>query len=145
MLKRMKPNKAPGPDQICSRLLKAYCSPLAGLFCHLFNRSLSEHSVPSLWKSSIICPVAKKSNPTCNNDYRPVALTTRKALKGLFFPSFRRKSVCMLTHFSSTNPGITYIKYSNETVIMFTTNSQGQLQSVMDIFAEWCRQNCLGC
>lgn len=43
----------------------------------------------------------------------------------------------------STNPGITYIKYCDDTVIMDTTNSQVQLQSEMDIFAEWCRRNCL--
>lgn len=47
-MKRMRPNKAPGPDQICGQLLKACCSQLAGVFCHLFNCSLSEHSIPSL-------------------------------------------------------------------------------------------------
>ena len=76
VLRRTRPNKAPGPDQICGRLLKACSNQLAGVYCHLFNRSLAEHSIPSVWKSSIICPVPKKSNPTCDNDYRPVALTS---------------------------------------------------------------------
>lgn len=75
-LRQIKPNKAPGLDYICGRLLKVCCSRLAGVFRFLFNRSLAEHSIPSIWKSSIICPVAKKSNPSTNNDYRPVALTS---------------------------------------------------------------------
>lgn len=45
-------------------------------FYHLFNCSLSQHSNPSLWKSPIICPVAKKSYPTCDNDYGPAAPTS---------------------------------------------------------------------
>ena len=253
MLKRMKPNKAPGPDWICERLLKSCCSQLAGVFCHLFNRSLSEHSIPSLWKSSIICPVAKQSNPTCDNDYRPVALTSlvMKGFERLILSQLREEvsmhadplqfaykqhrgvddAVLTLLHgaythlekpksfirlvfvdFSSafntvqphlmgrkllwmdvnphlilwilsflinrvnghlsssrsvstgapqgsvispvlytlytddcrsTNPGITYIKYCVDTVIMDTTNTPGQLQAEMDIFAEWCRRNCL--
>lgn len=69
-LRRIKPNKAPRPDNISGRLLKACSSQIAGVFCSLFNRSLAEHSIPPIWKSSIICPVAKKSNPSS----RPVAL-----------------------------------------------------------------------
>ncbi|KAK7939950.1 hypothetical protein WMY93_003276 [Mugilogobius chulae] len=63
ILRRTKPSKAPGPDQICGRLLKVCSSQLAGVLCSLFNRSLAEHSIPSIWKSSIICPVAKKATP----------------------------------------------------------------------------------
>lgn len=43
----------------------------------------------------------------------------------------------------STNPGITYVKYYDNTEIMDTTNSYEQLQTEMDIFAEWCWRNCL--
>lgn len=258
ILKRTKPNKALGPDQISGQLLKSCGSQLAGVLCHLFNRSLSEHSIPSLWKSSIICPVPKKNNPSCNNDYRPVALTSL-VMKGferlilsqlqeevsmhtdplqfaykqhrgvddavltllhaththlekprslvrlvfvdfssafntvqphlmgqkllqmdvnphliiwiLSFLSDRCQRVRVNGHLStsrslstgapqgsvispvlytlytndcrSNNPDITYIKYSDDTVIIDTTNSPGQLQSEMDSFAGWCRQNCL--
>lgn len=30
-------------------LLKAYSSQLAGVFCLLFNPSLADHSIPSIW------------------------------------------------------------------------------------------------
>lgn len=42
MLKRMRPNKAPGPDQICGRPLKSCCSQLAGVFCYLFKQ-ITQH------------------------------------------------------------------------------------------------------
>lgn len=95
---RINPNKAPGPDNISGRLLKVCHKQLAEVFCNLFNRSLSEHSIPAIWKSSIICPVPKKSNPTCNNDYRPVALTSlvMKSFERLFLPQLQRE-VCGLT------------------------------------------------
>lgn len=68
-VRRIKPNKNPGLDNISRRLLKACSSQLAVVLCSLFNRSLTKHSIPPIQKSSIICPVAKK-------DYRPVALTS---------------------------------------------------------------------
>ncbi len=53
VLKRINPNKAPGPDQICGHLLKACLSQLSGVLCKLFNSYL-----------------------TCDNDYHPIALTS---------------------------------------------------------------------
>ena len=43
----------------------------------------------------------------------------------------------------STNPDITYIKYSDDTVIMDSTNSSDQLQSELATFSDWCSRNCL--
>ena len=37
---------------------------------------MNECSVPSAWKSSIICPVPKKKSPSTLNDYRRVALAS---------------------------------------------------------------------
>lgn len=48
----------------------------------LFNSSLSEHMVPSLWKTSEIRLFPKENKPAELNDYRPVALTS-VAVKGL--------------------------------------------------------------
>ena len=63
-------------ERMSCNLLKACSNQLAGVYCHLFNHSLAEHSILSVWKSSTICPVPKKGNHTCDNDYRPVALTS---------------------------------------------------------------------
>ena len=68
--------KAAGPDSISGKLLKVCASQLCSVFANLFNWSLRECCVPSVWKNSVICPVPKKKNPSSLNDYRPVALTS---------------------------------------------------------------------
>ena len=40
------------------------------------NESVSQHSLPSVWKQSEIIPVPKKENVTELNDLRPIALTS---------------------------------------------------------------------
>ncbi|KAJ8363921.1 hypothetical protein SKAU_G00127520 [Synaphobranchus kaupii] len=55
-----------------NHVLQSCHKQLAQVFCDLFNRSLEEHIVPALWKSSIISPVPKKASPSAP---RPVALT----------------------------------------------------------------------
>ncbi|KAJ8352001.1 hypothetical protein SKAU_G00234770 [Synaphobranchus kaupii] len=41
----------------------------------------------------------------------------------------------------SSDPEITNIKYSDDTVIIDTSNTEGKLQAEMDIFSDWCRKN----
>jgi hypothetical protein len=69
-------SKAPGPDRITPRTLKTFAQELSPIFCQLFNNSLSNRTVPDVWKTSIIVPIAKKPSPKEPNDYRPVALTS---------------------------------------------------------------------
>ena len=68
--------KAAGPDSISGKLLKVCASQLCSVFAHLFNWSLRECCVPSVWKNSFICPILKKKNPSSLSDYRPVSLTS---------------------------------------------------------------------
>ena len=70
--------KAAGPDSISGKLLKVCASQVCSVFANLFNWSLGECCVPSMWKNSVIyiCPILKKKNPSSSNDYRPVALTS---------------------------------------------------------------------
>ena len=68
--------KAAGPDSIRGKLLKVCASQLCSVFANLFNWSLRECCVPSVWKNSAIYPIPKKKNPSSLNDYRPVALTS---------------------------------------------------------------------
>ena len=74
--RRLKIRKAAGPDNISARLLKTCTSQLSYAFCKLFNWSLNDSTVPSIWKHSVICPVPKNNKPSTLNDYRPVALTS---------------------------------------------------------------------
>ena len=68
--------KATGPDSIRGKLLKVCASQLCSVFANLFNWSLRECCVPSVWTNSVICPILKKKNPSSLSDYRPVALTS---------------------------------------------------------------------
>ncbi|MFY0323997.1 RNA-directed DNA polymerase, partial [Bacillus sp. YIM B13585] len=74
--KRVNTRKAAGPDGITGRVLKACADQLAPVFTEIFNLSLEQSVVPSCFKQSTIVPVPKKPQPTCLNDYRPVALTS---------------------------------------------------------------------
>ena len=49
---------------------------LAVPFTSLFNWSMKDHKLPSLWKTSEIVPTPKKPKVTVLNDLRPVALTS---------------------------------------------------------------------
>ncbi|KAG5279123.1 hypothetical protein AALO_G00106350 [Alosa alosa] len=75
-LKKLRINKAAGPDRLCPRLLKACAAELGEPLKHIFNLSLRLGQVPSLWKTSCLTPVPKKPHPSELNDYRPVALTS---------------------------------------------------------------------
>ncbi|XP_036420865.1 interferon-induced very large GTPase 1-like [Colossoma macropomum] len=70
------PHKAPGPDGIHSRVLKACANQLAEVFTDIFNLSLRLLVIPTCFKETTIVPVPKKSSVTCLNDYCPVALTS---------------------------------------------------------------------
>lgn len=49
-----------GPDGISAFLLKTCANEITPTFCHIFQKSLDSHIIPSLWEKSIITPVPKK-------------------------------------------------------------------------------------
>jgi len=73
--KSLNSNKACGPDNIQPRILKICADQLSPVYTKLFNQCHAIN-IPSIWKTAKIIPVAKKSNPSELNDYRPVSLTS---------------------------------------------------------------------
>ena len=73
---RLDPSKAAGPDGITPRILKNCACQLAYIYRHIFNWSFKSCLIPQIWKLSCIIPVPKKSPVSCNNDLRPIALTS---------------------------------------------------------------------
>ena len=61
--KRCQPKKSPGPDNIGGRLLTVCAEQLGPIFNFIFHLSLTQQRVPSLWKRSIVVPVAKGPRP----------------------------------------------------------------------------------
>ena len=74
--KKLNCRKASGPDCVSARVLRFCADELTPIYCHLFNRSVSEKTVPTIWKTSEIVPIPKKNKPAVLNDYRPIALTS---------------------------------------------------------------------
>ena len=54
-------NKAAGPDGITPGFLKLCAEYIAPIFCSIYNQSLSDKKVPTLWKLSTVVPVPKKA------------------------------------------------------------------------------------
>ena len=68
--------KAPGPDGIPSWILKDFSSILAEPVCSIFNSSIAEGYVPTIWKSADIIPIPKVNPPvSIESDLRPISLT----------------------------------------------------------------------
>ena len=74
-LKRLKPHKASGPDEISPRILLEMADVLAGPLATLFQLSLDKATVPADWKTATVCPVYKKGEKHAPANYRPISLT----------------------------------------------------------------------
>ncbi|KAL8582913.1 hypothetical protein ACOMHN_057066 [Nucella lapillus] len=75
LLKNLKPNKASGPDEISSRILKELSTELAPALTTIFRSSLSTGQVPSDWRDALVSPIFKKGEHYNPANYRPVSLT----------------------------------------------------------------------
>ena len=74
VLTNLDPNKACGPDNIPGRLLKITAAAISPSLCRLFNMSLSQGSVPAIWKKANITPIHKGDDPSLPANYRPISL-----------------------------------------------------------------------
>ena len=58
-------------------MLKSYAYVLSSPVASIFNASIQEAVVPSMWKKANVIPVPKKSVPKdISKDLRPISLTT---------------------------------------------------------------------
>jgi exonuclease III len=73
-LKTLNPTKAPGPDNIPTKVIKECASELTPSITQLFNDSLNLTKVPTAWKTANITPIHKKGNKHTANNYRPISL-----------------------------------------------------------------------
>ena len=75
MLQELKPQKAPGPDKISTRVLKELAEPLSKPLAEFFQHSIDSGVVPTQWKKALVTPIFKKGDKHCPANYRPVSLT----------------------------------------------------------------------
>ena len=75
LLTNIQSQKASGPDNLPARFLKEVANEIAPVLTVIFQASLDQGSLPSIWKTAAIVPIFKKGNKTEPNNYRPVSLT----------------------------------------------------------------------
>ncbi len=75
-LRQLKPNKAPGPDNMYTNILRNLSEEFATPLSELFNRSMRESEVPRQWKDANVTPLFKKGSKQSPGNYRPVSLTS---------------------------------------------------------------------
>ena len=76
VLLALNPNKAAGPDQIESRVLKECAKEVAPILCQIYRKSMDDAEVPQLWKEANIVPIHKSGSKAIMANFRPVALTS---------------------------------------------------------------------
>jgi len=74
-LKKLKIDKAPGPDCLHPRILNELQEEMSKILTIIFNKSLEEGSLPKDWKSAHVSAIFKKGNKAMASNYRPVSLT----------------------------------------------------------------------
>ena len=76
LLERLEPTKAPGPDQIPTKVIKLCANAIAPVLQIIYTQSLEQATVPQEWLSANITPVFKKGNRSTPANYRPISLTS---------------------------------------------------------------------
>ena len=75
-LSDLKGNKAVGPFDPNTRIIKLFARYFAGPLAHIFNESFASRLFPDIWKVSKVCGIPK-SKPCCSVDLlRPIALSS---------------------------------------------------------------------
>ena len=69
-------SKSHGPDGIPNRVLKDFAYELSDAVCTIFNSSLPSSEVPLIWEDATITPIPKIQPASCEDDVRPISLTT---------------------------------------------------------------------
>ena len=76
ILRKVKSSKSTGPDDISSWLLKEHANYLAAPLTSIFNCSLREGVLPTMWKTVHIIHLPKtKPFMSVNTDIRPISIT----------------------------------------------------------------------
>ena len=76
LLDNLKIHKAPGPDGITPRILKALAPVIAPSLTRIFQKSYETGEVPDDWLGANVVPVFNKGQRTDPGIYRPISLTS---------------------------------------------------------------------
>ena len=91
-LSKLREGMAVPPNQLPVRLIKEFSVEMAIPLAHIYNRSIQEGYVPTVWRNATVTPVPKKPSPESPGDLRPISLRQRLARcwnNSLFHKSWR--------------------------------------------------------
>ena len=91
-IKKSKPSKSLGPDNISTLHLKHLGPKGIEYLTSIFNLSMSTSQIPAIWKTSTIIPLLKPKKPSDeSSSYRPVSLLcpSIKVLERLVLPALK--------------------------------------------------------
>ena len=66
-LRRLKPTKSPGADNIPTRIYKLLADHLRKPLANIYNTCFKQRVFPKLWKQGVIIPVPKSNPPSLSN------------------------------------------------------------------------------
>jgi len=75
-IRKIKPNKPAGPDEIYARVLRETEKELAFPLSIIFCRSVSQNEIPTDWKRANVVPIFKKGERGKVENHRPISLTS---------------------------------------------------------------------
>ncbi|MEW8545341.1 MAG: reverse transcriptase family protein, partial [Candidatus Thiodiazotropha sp.] len=75
LLKNVNPSKSAGADGLHPRFIKETAETLTLPVFILFNKSLSEGSVPDIFKKANVTPIHKSGDKALPKNYRPISVT----------------------------------------------------------------------
>jgi len=75
-IRKLRPHKAAGPDEIGPRLLQELVDEISNPLAMIFRTSLGSGDVPEDWRSANVTPIFKKGAKGDAANYRPVSLTS---------------------------------------------------------------------
>ena len=76
VLKKLKPDKSPGPDGLHPKFFKELSEYMKVPLCLIFKVSLNKGILPQAWKKARVSAIYKKENKKIASNYRPVSLTS---------------------------------------------------------------------
>jgi hypothetical protein len=74
-LKALKPGKSAGPDGLHPRLLRETAEEISTQLARIYNLSLEEECLPTVWKTARVSAFPKPGDRSKPENYRPISLT----------------------------------------------------------------------
>ena len=76
-LRKLKPHKAPGSDQITNEMITNLGSNGMAVLLRLINITWKTGQLPKGWKTAVLIPLLKETKPkSAPSSYRPISLTS---------------------------------------------------------------------